>query len=303
MPVYEIAQLTKTYTGRATPANQALTFTVEQGEIFGLLGDNGAGKTTLIRQMVNLLTPTSGTIRLFGKPLTDSAMYTPLQIGYMPQSSNALNMLTVGETLYFSAHLRGLTRPDAHKERDRLIDLLHLGDSRDVIVPRLSGGQKRMVLLGTALAAMRPVLILDEPTNDLSPQNRRLVWDLLRRINQEHGTTIILVTHNAIEAEKIIQRVGIMSRGKMIALGQPGRLKGELNDQLRLEVIFAPDAPPQFPDTPHEIAPGRWQWLIERTAAPTYLELINRTPSIEDFQLSTATLEDLYLHLADGDGY
>lgn len=302
MPVYEIEHLTKIYKGRSTPANDELSFTVEQGEIFGLLGDNGAGKTTLVRQMVNLLTPTSGTIRLFGKPLNDSAMYTPLQIGYMPQSSNALNMLTVAETFYFAAHLRGLSRPDAQRERDRLIELLRLGDSRDMVVPRLSGGQKRMVLLGTTLAAMRPVLILDEPTNDLSPQNRRLVWELLRRINQEQGTTIILVTHNAIEAEKIIQRVGIMSRGQMIALGQPGRLKGELNEQLRLEVIFAPDAPPAFPQTPHKIAPGPWQLLIDRTDAPTYLDIINRTPSIEDFQLSTATLEDLYLHLAENGG-
>ncbi len=302
MPVYEIVQLTKIYAGRPTPANDALSFMVEQGEIFGLLGDNGAGKTTLVRQMVNLLTPTRGTIRLFDKPLNHSAMYTPLQIGYMPQSSSALNMLTVAETFYFAAHLRGLSRPDAHRERDRLIELLHLGASRDMVVPRLSGGQKRMVLLGTTLAALRPVLILDEPTNDLSPQNRRLVWDLLRRINQEQGTTIILVTHNAIESEKIIQRVGIMSRGKMIALGQPGRLKGELNEQLRLEVIFAPDAPPSFPHTPHEIAPGRWQLLIDRSDAPTYLDIINHTPSIEDFQLSTATLEDLYLHLAENGG-
>lgn len=302
MPVYEIVQLTKIYAGRPTPANDALSFAVEQGEIFGLLGDNGAGKTTLVRQMVNLLTPTGGTIRLFDKPLNHSAMYTPMQIGYMPQSSSALNMLTVAETFYFAAHLRGLSRPDAQRERDRLIELLHLGASRDMVVPRLSGGQKRMVLLGTTLAALRPVLILDEPTNDLSPQNRRLVWELLRRINQEQGTTIILVTHNAIEAEKIIQRVGIMSRGKMIALGQPGRLKGELNEQLRLEVIFSPDTPPSFPHTPHEIAPGRWQFLIDRSDAPAYLDIINHTPSIEDFQLSTATLEDLYLHLAANGG-
>ncbi len=127
MPVYEVNHLTKYYPQQATPANDDLTFTVETGEVFGLLGANGAGKTTLVKQLANLLAPTSGTIRLMGKTLTDDPLYTPSRIGYMPQSVHALNTLTVAETLYFTAHLRGLSRREARAERDRLLDRFGLG--------------------------------------------------------------------------------------------------------------------------------------------------------------------------------
>ncbi len=301
MPVYEVIELTKIYPQQTIPANDRITLSVEAGEIFGLLGANGAGKTTLVRQMANLLAPTSGSIRLFGWPLIHSPLYAASQIGYMPQSGLALNTLTVNETLFFTAHLRGLARKDALAERDRLIERLGLGKLRDCVVTQLSGGQKRLVLLATAMAALPPVVILDEPTNDLDPQCRRLVWDEVRAVNREHGTTIILVTHNVIEAEKVIERVGIMRGGRLIALGRPGQLKTELNRQLRLEVIFMPNDPPALPNgcAPREVAPGRWQALIERDAAPAYLDALSRAAGVEDFSLSTATLEDLYLSLAE----
>jgi len=149
MSVYEVIDLTKIYPQQTVLANDRITLSVEAGEIFGLLGANGAGKTTLVRQMANLLAPTSGSIRLFGWPLTHSPLYAPSQIGYMPQSGLALNMLTVNETLFFTAHLRGLARKDALAERDRLIERLGLGELRDRVVTRLSGGQKRLVLLAT----------------------------------------------------------------------------------------------------------------------------------------------------------
>ena len=108
--VYEVEALTKRYPGQTVPANDAISLTVERGEVFGLLGANGAGKTTLVKQLTNLLAPTSGAIRLFGRPLDCHPLYAPGLIGYMPQSGSALNMVTVGETLYFTAHLRGQSR-------------------------------------------------------------------------------------------------------------------------------------------------------------------------------------------------
>jgi ABC-2 type transport system ATP-binding protein len=301
MLVYEIVNLTKIYPEQTICANDQIRLDIESGEIFGLLGDNGAGKSTLVRQMANLLAPTSGTIRLFGKPLNWTALYTPRQIGYMPQTGLALNNLTVSEALYFTAHLRGLNRSEARAERDRLIEQWDLGGSRNQITQRMSGGQKRLILLATAVAASPPVLLLDEPTNDLDPQHRKLVWDTLRAMNHERGTTIIFITHDALEAEKIIQRVGIMRAGRLLAVGRPGQLKADLNRQLRLEVVFAPGLPPDLPDhvAPHLIAPGRWQLLIEREAAPAYLDALNHAAGVEDFRLSTATLEDLFLALAE----
>ena len=299
MHVYDVVELTKFYPQQTNPANDRLTFQIEPAEIFGLLGDNGAGKTTLVKQLANLLAPTSGTIHLFGKPLAHSPLYTPSQIGYMPQSGFALNNLTVAEALYFTAHLRGLSRHDAQAERDRLIDHWDLGQSRVRVAARLSGGQKRLLLLATTVAASPPVLILDEPTNDLDPQHRVLVWDSLRALNARHGTTILLVTHNVVEAERVIQRVGIMRAGQLIAVGRPAALKADLNQQLRLEVVFEPGCLPTLPAgaTPRLVAPGRWQLLIERAAAPQYLDVLARDPAVGDFHLSTATLEDLYLSL------
>ncbi len=301
MAVYEIEDLTKIYPQQTAPANDHISLEIESGEIFGLLGDNGAGKSTLIKQMANLLKPSSGQIRLFGKPLTESPLYTPSRIGYMPQSGNSLNNLTVGESIYFTAHLRGLSRHQALVERDQLLERWELGPVRDRVIVRLSGGQRRLALLAITVAASPPVLILDEPTNDLDPQHRQLVWDSLRTINQEKKTTIILVTHNVIEAEKVIERVGIMRAGRLIALGRPGVLKAKLNQQLRLEVVFQPNNPPPLPNgtTPRLVAPGRWQLFIEREHAPAYIETLNHAACVEDFRLSTASLEDLYLSLAN----
>jgi ABC-2 type transport system ATP-binding protein len=301
MLAYAIHDLTKRYPGQTTPANDRISLEIAQGEVFGLLGDNGAGKTTLIKQMINLLAPTSGRILLFGRPLDADPLYVPRHIGYMPQSGLALNSVTVAETLYFTAHLRGLSRRDARAERDRLIAAWGLGAMRDRVGNRLSGGQQRLVLLATTLAARPPVVLLDEPTNDLDPQRRQLVWESLRAINQAHGTTVVLVTHNVVEAEKVVQRVGIMRAGRLVAVGRPGALKAGLNEHLRLEIVFTPEQPPALPDgsTPRAVGPGRWQLLITRDAAAGYLEALNCAPGVEDFRLSTATLEDLYLALAE----
>ncbi|MBX3061347.1 MAG: ABC transporter ATP-binding protein [Anaerolineae bacterium] len=302
MAIYDIVHLTKYYPSQVEPANDDISLTIEAGEIFGVLGDNGAGKSTLIKQMANLLKPSSGTILLNGKPLDATPLYTPSQIGYMPQSGLALNMLTVGESLYFTAHLRGLSRQQSQRERERLIDRWDLGEIRNKPTSRLSGGQKRLVLLATTVTASPPILILDEPTNDLDPQHRAMVWEHLRQLNGEQGTTIIFITHNAIEAERIIQRVAIMQKGKLLAVGRPGVLKSELNRQLRLEVIFSPQFPPTLPIDravfKRELAPGRWQLLIDHGQAATYIAALTSAQYIEDFRLSTATLEDLYFSLA-----
>jgi len=208
--VYDIQNLVKSYPGQAQPANKNITLQIDEGEIFGILGDNGAGKSTLVRQMVNLLSSDSGAIALFGHNIVEVPHQVQMTVGYMPQESGALNNLTVGEALFFTAHLRGMSRTDARKECAALLDLWQIRELRHQPSSRLSGGQRRLLRLAVAMAGTPPVLILDEPTNDLDPQRRKLVWDILRDINREQGTTIILITHDAIEAEKAIQRVGIL---------------------------------------------------------------------------------------------
>ena len=295
--VYDIIDLYKAYPGAPEPANRGITLQIRQGEVFGLLGENGAGKTTLVRQMANLLRSTSGSIRLYGRPVSEDRLYVARHVGYMPQDAYALNVLTVGEALYYTAHLRGMRRRAALRERDELLALWQIGDLRDRYCQRLSGGQRRLLRLAVAMAGSLSVLILDEPTNDLDPLRRRLVWDVLRKANRDSGTTIIFVTHDAIEAEKVIQRVGILRNGELVAVGRPSDLKREIDRKLRLEIIGSPERAPVLPAglRATEMQPGRWIALLEREEAVGVLSGLDLS-QIHDFRLYSATLEDLYVH-------
>jgi ABC-type multidrug transport system ATPase subunit len=295
MSVYEVVDLTKRYSGGPKPANDRVTLTVEAGEIFGILGDNGAGKSTLVRQMVNLIAPTSGVIRFQGRPIDADPLATAFDVGYMPQSALALNNMTVGEAIYFAGHLRGLSAHDARRERDDLLEQWELGALRHRSCQRLSGGQRRLVQLSVAVAGSPPVLLLDEPTNDLDPLRRRRVWEFLRRLNHEQGTTILFITHDAAEAEKIIQRVGVMHEGRLLAVGRPAELKRQIAQKLRLTVSCTPDLPPMMPAdvTPLTMESGRWSALVDYGRAPAVLEQLHAS-NVEDYRLSSPSLEDLY---------
>ena len=295
--VYSVSSLTKLYPGTNTPANDGISFNVVEGEIFGLLGDNGAGKSTLVKQMVNLLQPTRGTVRLYGRPVQEDPLHVPRHVGYMPQAARALNSLTVSEALYFTSHLRGCSRREASRERERLLQLWDLHAIRTAQCSRLSGGQQRLLQLAAAMAGQPPILILDEPTNELAPQRRRHVWQTLRAENREKGTTIIFITHDAIEAEKIIQQVGILHKGRLVALGKPSTLKKRLSRELRLELRFQPESPPNLPIglRPQKLAKGHWLVRLDQDQVDATLSAIDLA-RIDDFQLSSATLEDLYLH-------
>ncbi|MBN1579712.1 MAG: ABC transporter ATP-binding protein [Anaerolineae bacterium] len=297
MIVYDIEDVTKRYPKQPHPANNGISLQIQEAEIFGLLGDNGAGKTTLVRQMVNLLRPTSGKIVLFGQDIAKDPFNVPMCVGYMPQQTQALNNLSVGEALYFTSHLRGLSRADARRERDALLELWQMGHLRDKYSSRLSGGERRLLCLAVAMAGSLPVLILDEPTNDLAPQRRRLVWDVLGRINRERGTTIMFITHDAIEAEKVIQQVGIMRDGQLVAVGRPSDLKEKVDRKLRLEMFFSPGIVPSLPAEieGHQLQPGRWIAWLDRDQVSAVLGRLE-LDQLDDFRLYSATLEDLYVH-------
>jgi ABC-2 type transport system ATP-binding protein len=298
--VYDIRNLVKIYPSQPQTANQDICLQIYAGEIFGLLGDNGAGKTTLVRQMANLLKPSAGTIELLGQPVGAQSLYVARYVGYMPQGALALNNLTVWEALYFTAHLRGLDRSQAGRAAQELVQRWQLEALRDKPNNRLSGGQQRLLQLAVAMAGDPPILILDEPTNELDPQRRKQVWEELRRMNREFGTTIIFITHDALEAEKIIQRVGIMHLGRLVALGKPSELKAQVDNQLRLELFFPPESPPRLPSgwQPYSITPGRWLVYLDRQEAAGAIGQLDLN-GLDDFRLYSATLEDLYLHYAN----
>ena len=294
--VYDVKGLTKRYARQSQPANDNLTFQVYEGEIFGILGDNGAGKSTLLRQLANLIPSSSGKICLFDEPLGKRSFHVPLQVGYMPQEPGALNHLSVAEAIYFTAHLRGMTHNEAAREQCAVLKLLDLVHVQHRDSGTLSGGERRLLRLAVALAASPPVLLLDEPTNDLDPFRRKQVWNILRSINRSRKATIIFITHDAIEAEKIIQRVAIMHGGRILAIGRPTDLKARLGADLRIDIAYEPSTSLTIPDgIRHECPePGRCIAFARWHDAVRLLSSLG-PDSVQDITLHSTTLEDLYL--------
>jgi ABC-2 type transport system ATP-binding protein len=296
--VFSVAGLTKVYARGRRIANDDLTLSIPHGDIFGILGDNGAGKTTLVRQLVGLTAPTSGELRFLGKPVEDARRELTHHVGYMPQSAFALNNLTVREAVFYPARFRGLSRPAARDEVVRLLELWGIAPLADMVARQLSGGQRRLLQLAVTMAGGPSVLILDEPTNNLDPVNRRLVWEILRSANRA-GATIVFVTHDAVEAEKVVHRVAIMRAGRIVALGCPLDLKRELGDRVRLELAGDPGRPPAPPGPVRfsETGPGRWSAVLGKEEAGKALAGLDLR-DFHDVRLSSSTLEDLYLHYA-----
>jgi ABC-type multidrug transport system ATPase subunit len=315
-PVYRIEHLTKAYKNKSKnknknnqPANLAnadINLEIQAGEIFGLLGSNGAGKSTLIRQMVNLVAPTSGTIWLFGQNIAKQPNIVTSSVAYMPQKPQALLDLTAQEAIYFTGHLRGMNRQAAKAAAQTAVEEWGLGEVRNKAVRHLSGGQHRLIGLAITLIGEQPVLILDEPTNELDPAYRKLVWEKLIARNSEHGTTIILVTHNIQEAERVIQRVAVMSAGQVVGVGRVGELKERIDRSVRLELFIKPEvgvtveAALQSLVGSQQVRPLHWVVLVPRHEAERAIyETLSKVglDNLEDFRLQTASLEDVYMKL------
>ena len=311
MMLYSVRNLCKTYKEGQVLANDNLSFDLEQGEIFGLLGPNGAGKTTLVRMMMGLLAPSSGELSLMGHDVVANPDKPADLVSYVTQRPNALADLTVREALAITGHLRGMGRPAARRQASELVEEFDLGGFAHRVLGRLSGGQQRLTAFCLALMGDRPVMILDEPTNDLDPVHRRWLWDKLVELNRDRGTTIILVTHNVTEAERVLRRVGIINKGRITAMDRVGALKARVGDSIRMELCFRADANRDcqaqkqllsriFNGNVTRMDPGRWQVLAPRNRAQedisAALEQVG-LDNLEDMRILLPTLEDVYMKL------
>ncbi|MEW6523028.1 MAG: ABC transporter ATP-binding protein [Bacillota bacterium] len=312
-PAYRVEGLTKVYPRGKVLANDDVSFSIPQGEIFGLLGPNGAGKSTLVRQLVGLVAPSSGCIELMGHRVSGNTELIPYLVAYMTQRPMALADLTVEEALAITGHLRGMSRPDARAAGGALIDEFNLGAIAKRVIGKLSGGEQRLTAFCLALAGGRPILILDEPTNDLDPGHRKQLWDKLVSLNTERGTTIILVTHNVVEAEKVLRRVGIINRGRILAMGTVSELKAQVDTRMRLEITFRQgvdeDTQRRLVDAsglPLPVTTGRGRYAVWIQAASAETEIARVMTKIgfgavEDLRVQAPTLEDVYIRLGGGD--
>jgi ABC-2 type transport system ATP-binding protein len=233
MAIIEVDNLVKRY-GDHT-AVDGVSFTVEQGEIFGILGPNGAGKTTTVECIEGLRSPDAGTIRVCGiDPQRDTGALRQL-LGAQLQESELPDKLKVGEAMeLYSSFYRD---PVDWRE---LLGVLNLGDKVDSQFRRLSGGQKQRLSIALALVGSPRVAVLDELTTGLDPQARRDAWDLIEAI-RDRGVTILLVTHFMAEAERLCDRLAVIDAGRLVAVDSPAGLVSAIDDRQRLR--FRPSAP------------------------------------------------------------
>ncbi|MFD8482443.1 ABC transporter ATP-binding protein [Kitasatospora sp. NPDC059673] len=302
-----VSGLVKTYRAGGTEvrANDGIDLAVGRGEIFGLLGPNGAGKSTLVRQLTGLLRPDAGTIELLGHDIVRHPERAARLLGYLGQESTALDELTVALAAETTGRLRGLSRAAARAETADVITELGLEPLAHRPLAKLSGGQRRLACFAATLVGERPLLVLDEPTTGMDPVARRAVWSAVDRRRAERGTTVLLVTHNVIEAETVLDRVAVIDGGKVIACDTPGGLKALVDGNVRLDLVWRHDAPMGVPAVAAlaeraERTGRRWTLRTTPDEARELVAAVTTGPAfaaLDDFTLATPTLEDAYLRL------
>jgi ABC-2 type transport system ATP-binding protein len=301
----EVDHVTKRYRGGVL-ANDDVTVQVAAGEVFGLLGPNGAGKSTLVNQILGLLVPDTGSIRVDGHDVVARPELARQLCSFQPQTAAPVEGVSPRQAVELVGRIRGGARRDVRRRAERLLAAVDLLDAADRPVP-LSGGMAR--LTGFCMAAVQPgrVVVLDEPTNDVDPLRRRALWAEIRRLADE-GAAVLLVTHNVLEAERCVDRLAIVAGGRVLASGTPAALKARLGAPLRLELTVDPgtSAPALPPQAALAATAGRRTvahvQLADVAAAVSWAKGHQDSGAVAEFAVTPASLEDVYASWVRADG-
>ena len=297
----EVKKIRKIYKGRVK-ANDDISLEVGEGEVFGLLGPNGAGKTTLVNQIIGLTVPTSGSITISGVDVIANPDFARQACSFQAQVQAPISGLTAMQAIELVGKIRGGKSADVRRRALELIERLELGEWQKTLGLTISGGVRRLVAFCMAAVVPGRLVILDEPTNDVDPLRRRAIWQEVQNL-AKRGAAVLLVTHNILEAERVVDRLAIIDQGIVKGMGTPASLKESEGDAMRLELILEPDArqpsyPPYYqqPVTVNRRILGR----IKTSDAPAAMEWARQLKSqgaVEEFSLGPATLEDVYVRL------
>ena len=223
MSIIEIKNLTKKFGNFTAVDNVSLS--IERGEIFGLLGPNGAGKTTLLSMLTTLLKPTSGEAYVDGKSILNDKHEVRKLIGMVFQNQSLDDDLSAYENLDFHGEIYGLPKKLREQKIDELLALVGLGERKDDKVKKFSGGMKRRLEIVRSLMHEPKIVFLDEPSVGLDPQTRNSLIEYIKKLNVEKNITVIMTTHYMDEADKLCSRIGIIDKGKVIAMDNSDNLK------------------------------------------------------------------------------
>ncbi len=227
MYAIEADKITKSF-GKGFIAVKGISFSVEEGEIFGFLGPNGAGKTTTIRMIITLTKPTSGTISVLGVDAVKHPGQIRKMIGYVPQAVSVDGDLTAYENLLIYSKLFHVDRSLRRKRIEEALEYMDLADRTNDLVKHFSGGMMRRLEIAQSLVNRPKVLFLDEPSIGLDPNSKRQGWKYVKNLNQEFGVTIFITTHDMLEADELCDRIAIMNRGEIAIMGSPAELKSSI---------------------------------------------------------------------------
>jgi ABC-2 type transport system ATP-binding protein len=234
--IVAIEGLVKVYEGKQrVVALDGIDLEVRQGEIFGLLGPNGAGKTTTIGICTTRTLPTSGIVRIAGINVVRNPAQARRHIGVVPQFNTLDRSLTIYENIYFHCRYFGFSHSEAKSRGNELLEQFLLSERKKAYPNQLSGGLAQRVQIARAIAHRPTVLFLDEPSAGLDPQSRIAMWTAVQGLRKD-GITVVLTTHYMEEADELSDRVGIVDRGRMLALGSPQQLKDTYGAQTIIDL-------------------------------------------------------------------
>jgi len=294
-----ISGLTKTYAS-GLRALDSVDLEVRRGEIFALLGPNGAGKTTLISIVCGIVNPSSGAVRVDGRDILRDYRVTRAMIGLVPQELHTDMFESVWGTVRFSRGLFGLPPSPAHLEK--VLRELSLWEKRNDKIMTLSGGMKRRVLIAKALAHEPRVLFLDEPTAGVDVELRRDMWALVRRL-RDSGVTIVLTTHYIDEAEEMADRIGVISKGKLIVVEEKAVLMKKLGKKQLTLHLRQPLAaiPAELAGFPLALKGGDLEYTFDAHDRQGVGPLLRRLDELgigySDLNTKQSSLEDIFVSL------
>ncbi len=304
MPAIQVDQISKRFNGFT--AVDALSFFVEEGEIFGLLGPNGAGKSTLIRMLTTLLPPTSGSATVNGFDVVRDANRVRHSIGVIPQAMTSDLELTAEENMHIFAKLYGVPRERRLRVVHELLKAVELDAWARHPVKHLSGGMRRRLEIARGLVHEPNIFFLDEPTTGLDPTSRIAVWEMLMRLKQERQLTILVTTHYMDEADKLCDRIAIVDHGKLMALDSPLKLKASIPANSFLEVSFTevPEGWEQtleaLPEVDSVVAHDTVYRLASHNGPRTTVELVEAARragvTVASLSVQSTTLDDVFTH-------
>lgn len=285
----------------AVQANAGIDLRVDAGHVVGLLGHNGAGKSTLVNQVVGLLRPDAGTITLAGVDAIADPDAARRLASVQAQANVPITGLTPRRAVELVGRIRGGRVADVRARTEHLIAALDLGPWANTPAEKVSGGIARLTAFAMTAVAPGRLVVLDEPTNDVDPVRRRLLWAQIRALADD-GAAVLLVTHNVREAERVVDHLAVLDQGTVLAAGTPAELTAARSGNLSLEVDLVPGRTPHWPDGWTVVERGHLRATTAVPAAHTAAAVQwagdeQAAGRIERYALAPTSLEDVYVDL------